>query len=123
MNRLIHVRLLLAIAIATTIGAVELGSLVSPATPAHPGNERSVVADSVVTLPTITVIAPDAIPTLPVVLVRPTPAQLATAQATVAVASASTSAGPPSVSATLPHVRLDMPYYSFGKMLPNVIKD
>ena len=123
MNRLIHARLLLALAIATTIGAVEIGSHIFPTAPTQPGQQQSIIADSVTTLPTITVNAPDLIPTLPVVLVRPTPAQLGSAQTTVAVVSRASAGATPSVSVALPHVRLDMPYYSFGKMLPNVIKD
>lgn len=123
MNRLIHARLLFAIAIATTIGAAELGSRVFPVSPAHSPREQATVMDSLPTLPTITVHAPDAIPTLPVVLVRPTPAQLADANAAVAVTTSASSTASPLVSSALPHVRLDMPYYSFGKMLPNVIKD
>ncbi|MBL0165119.1 MAG: hypothetical protein IPP82_16105 [Xanthomonadales bacterium] len=123
MNRLIHARLLFAIAIATTIGAAEFGSRVFPASPAHSRHEQATVMDSLPTLPTITVHAHDAIPTLPVVLVRPTPAQLADANAAVAVTTSASSTASPLVSAALPHVRLDMPYYSFGKMLPNVIKD
>ncbi len=123
MNRLIHARLLLAIAIATTIGAVEIGSLVFPTSPARSHNEQPIVVASPPTLPTITVHAADAIPTLPVVIVRPNPTQVSASSAVVEVASISKPASPPSVSAALPHVRLDMPYYSFGKMLPNVIKD
>ncbi|MEO7013806.1 MAG: hypothetical protein ABI127_05800 [Dokdonella sp.] len=123
MNRLIHARLLLAIAIALTIGAVEIGSLSSPVASAPTGKTQLIVADSILMLPTITVHAPDSIPTLPVVLVRPTPAQLASTQTMVAGVSTGTFGATPSVSAGLPHVRLDMPYYSFGKMLPNVIKD
>lgn len=123
MNRLIFARLLLAIAITATIGAVEIGSLVSPLAPAQPGNSRSNIAENIPTLPTIAVHAPETIPTLPLVLVRPSMEQLATAPELASLISTSTSGSTPTASAGLPHVRLDMPYYSFGKMLPNVIKD
>lgn len=123
MNRLINARLLLAIAIAISIGAVEIGNFVAPVSAEQSADAPVIESDRLQMLPTIDVRAPDEIQTLPLVLVRPTPAQLAVPPATAAVASTSTSSSPPSVGATLPHVRLDMPYYSFGKMLPNVIKD
>ena len=123
MNRLIHARLLLAVIIAASIGAVEVGSLVAPAVSAQADHPAAIVSAGIPTLPTVIVHAPEAIPTLPVITVRPTPEQLAAASTTDALASTSASMSAPSVSPMQPHVRLDMPYYSFGKMLPNVIKD
>ena len=123
MNRLIHARLLLAVIIASTIGAVEVGSLVAPAALAHAENPSAIVASGIPTLPTVVVHAPEAIPTLPVITVRPTAEQLAAASTNDALASTAAATSAPSTSPMLPHVRLDMPYYSFGKMLPNVIKD
>ena len=124
MNRLIHARLLLAILIASGVGALEVGNLLFPASPLHKVVEGGAIAPEAITLPTIIVHAPAAIPTLPLVIVRPT---LDQRQATPAVeAVVSSPELPPkagSTYSTMPHVRLDMPYYSFGKMLPNVIKD
>ena len=123
MNRLIHARLLLAVTIAVTIGAVEFGSFVAPAISAQADNTPSIADTDMPTLPTVMVHAPEAIPTLPVITVRLTAEQLAAASTNDALASTAAAMSAPSTSPMLPHVRLDMPYYSFGKMLPNVIKD
>lgn len=126
MSRLIHARMILAIAIAVTIGAIELGSLIAPTAPA-PAQQHAIAAtaQAAPTLSTIHVSAPEAIPTLPLVIVRPTVDQtleMDSMQALTLVshrASRSSSSG----SSHVRNVSLDMPYYSFGRMLPNVIKD
>jgi hypothetical protein len=124
MTRLIHARMLLAIAIATTIGVLELGGMIArESAPNAPMQAPLASSDHVTILSTIAVSAPDAIPTLPLVIVRPPAATVSTFEPVVAVASAARHSSALSVSGALPHVRLDMPYYSFGKMLPNVIKD
>ncbi len=126
MSRLIHARLILAIAIAVTIGALELGSLIAP-TALMPAQERASAApaDAVPMLSTIHVFAPEEIPTLPLVIVRPAPDPSYDSGSMQAVAFVSERAPrfSPAGSSHVPHMRLDMPYYSFGKMLPNVIKD
>jgi hypothetical protein len=124
MTRLIHARMLLAIAIATTIGVLEFGSMIVPESPSNATKSPTMTStDHVTILSTITVSAPEAIPTLPLVIVRPPATTVAAFEPVVAVASAARHRSALSVSGALPHVRLDMPYYSFGKMLPNVIKD
>jgi hypothetical protein len=124
MNRLIHARMLLAIAIATTIGVLEFGSMIVPEAPSNAPKSASLASpDHVTILSTISVSAPEAVPTLPLVIVRPPAATISTFEPVVVVAAVARQRSAISVSAALPHVRLDMPYYSFGKMLPNVIKD
>ena len=123
MSRLIHARMLLAIAIAVTIGVLELGSMIAPnmSTPAEQNNALA-INDNIPMLSTISVSAAEEIPMLPLVIVRPLVVQHATYAPVEALASMAQQNTPLS-SSGMPHVRLDMPYYSFGKMLPNVIKD
>jgi hypothetical protein len=125
MTRLIHARMLLAIAIATTIGVLEFGSMIVSESPSNaPQSPTMASTDHVTILPTIAVSAPEAMPTLPLVIVRPPATVVPTFKpVVVVVASAARHSSALSVSGALPHVRLDMPYYSFGKMLPNAIKD
>ena len=123
MSRLIHVRMLLALAIAVTIGALEFGSMIAPKLSAHTVQENVVEASgSIPMLSTIRVFPADEIPTLPLVIVRPINVERADASPAKVLASVVEQTAPASGSG-MPHVRLDMPYYSFGKMLPNVIKD
>lgn len=126
MSRLIHARLLLAIAIAVTIGGLELGSLFASTSqaPIQAQITRTPV-DSITMLATIRVSAPELIPTLPLVIVRPDPDQRfeeQSPQVRALVRQQRSNSRLVDVGTT-PHVHLDMPYYSFGKMLPNVIKD
>ncbi len=123
MSRLIHARMLLAIAIAVTIGGLELGRMIAPnlSTAVEP-QDAMAAPENAQMLSTIHVSAPAQIPTLPLVIVRPIVAQHETSTPMQALASIAQHTAPLSGSG-LPHVRLDMPYYSFGKMLPNVIKD
>lgn len=123
MSRLIHARMLFAIAIAVIIGVLEFSSMLAP----HPSTAaRQEIAfaaiDNTPMLSTISVWAPEQIPTLPLVIVRPLAVQNATYAPVQALDAIAQHSAPLSGSG-MPHVRLDMPYYSFGKMLPNVIKD
>lgn len=126
MNRTIHTRLMLALAIAAIVGSLGLAGtssreLTSPAaTVATVATARP--AEVIPTLPTVMVRASVEIPTLPVVVVRAdAPAQAEPAREFLV---ASTSASVPALGMpALPHVRLDMPYYSFGKLLPRAIKE
>ena len=123
MYRMIHTRLMLALAIAAAVGVLSLAgastgestSPVAAATTARP-------AEVIPTLPTVMVRASVEIPTLPVVIVRAdAPAQVESAREFLV---ASTSASAPALGMpALPHVRLDMPYCSFGKLLPRAIKE
>lgn len=123
MSRLIHARMLLAVAIAVTIGALEIGSMFVPKMSTAAEQKVALASmENIPTLATIRVSATDQIPTLPLVIVRPLVIEDATNAPIQALASITQHTTPLSGSG-LPHVRLDMPYYSFGKMLPNVIKD
>ncbi|MEP6882229.1 MAG: hypothetical protein ABI866_09560 [Dokdonella sp.] len=123
MSRLIHARMFLALAIAVTIGALELGSMKVPKSATATKQQiMPVAADEIPTLSTVRVSAQEQIPMLPLVIVRPLVAQETASVPLQALASIAQHTAPLSGSG-LPHVRLDMPYYSFGKMLPNVIKD
>jgi hypothetical protein len=124
MNHLIRVRLMLALAISATVGALGFShsgtqTLASPvAAEAGPAQ-----AEIIPTLPTIYVRADAEIPTLPLVVVRAdAPAD---GGQEISLAQVSTAGGAPSLGMpdVLPHVRLDMPYYSFGKLLPRTIKE
>jgi hypothetical protein len=77
-------------------------------------------------LPTITVVADIDAPTLmPLVIVRPSDSERRAALAIEVASSVSEAGGGSSdfVSDLLPRARLDMPYYSFGKMIPGASKD
>ena len=122
MNRLIHVRLMLALAIAGVVGVLAAATTEpSRAVAVTPTQSAPALAEEIPTLATITVHANATIPTLPLVIVRPTDHEVPVARASVA----SVSGGSPALDMPdlLPHARLDMPYYSFGKLLPRTIKD
>lgn len=70
-------------------------------------------------LPTVHVSARAPIPVLPTVLVRASQAERAAAQRDESLVAADTRGG----GSDLPHVHLDMPYYSFGKVLPRISKE
>lgn len=123
MYRMIHTRLMLALAIAAAVGVLGLagastGESTSPVAAAATARPAEVIP----MLPTVMVHASVEIPTLPVVIVRAdAPAQAEPASEFLV---ASTSASTPALGMpALPHVRLDMPYYSFGKLLPRAIKE
>jgi hypothetical protein len=114
---------MLALAIAAIVGAVGLtGTRTGKQTPPVATAVAARPAEVIPTLPTVVVRASVEIPTLPVVIVRANaPAQVEPESEFLA---ASTSASTPALGMpALPHVRLDMPYYSFGKLLPRAIKE
>lgn len=124
MNHLIRVRLMLALAISAAVGALgfsHAGSqiLASPVAAVTGATQAEVIP----TLPTVYVRADAEIPTLPLVIVR-ADAPVDAGQE-ISLVQASTSGGAASLGMpdVLPHVRLDMPYYSFGKLLPRAIKE
>jgi hypothetical protein len=126
-NRLIRIRLLVAMAILATVSALAVSatrpvaaSISRSANVAVPTNEPLQV------LPTITVVADIDAPTLmPLVIVRPSDSERRAALAIEVARSVSEAGGGSSdfVSDLLPRARLDMPYYSFGKMIPGASKD
>ena len=123
MYRMIHTRLMLALAIAAVVGALGLAGANTGESASPVANVAAVrPAEVIPTLPTVMVRATVEIPTLPVVIVRAdAPAQVEPASEFLV---ASTSASTPALGIpALPHVRLDMPYYSFGKLLPRAIKE
>ena len=125
MTRPIHVRLILALTLAVSFGTVGLvangtsseNPVLAPVAAAEP-------APAMTLLPTVVVRAPAAeIPTLPTVLVR---ADIDTSDdVPEQVRLVRTSGGGSAIDLpdVLPHVRLDMPYYSFGKLMPRAIKE
>ena len=124
MNRPIHVRLILALTLAVSFSAI--GLVANGQTHAKPKASPVAKIDpaaEIPTLPTVLVQAPAEIPTLPLVVVR------ADVDADSDHRSGSTetlaSSGNPTIHLpdVLPHVRLDMPYYSFGKLIPRAIKE
>lgn len=124
MNRLLRIRFLVALAIVAGFSAIGIGA--SPSTsPVAPIQTASIVTESIPVLPTVVVSAHAPIRVLPLVIVRPTAAERQAAQ-TLDFAIVAAAAGGGTVDAItelLPHARLDMPYYSFGKMMPRASKD
>lgn len=124
MNRMIHVRLMLALAIAGAVGVLAVANADSSRAVAIAQSGRAQVsAEEIPMLGTITVHADAAIPTLPLVIVTPDDHEVPVATTSVAVASVSGGSPALNLPDVLPHARLDMPYYSFGKSLPRTIKD
>lgn len=124
MNRLIHTRLSLALAIAFGIGIAELSSLVARDNGITAAEPTALVASRPAPLLPATVdIDNCAIPLLPLVVVRPTDQDLLDAGTSELIAAASSSAPALSIPDLMPRVRLDMPYYSFGKLMPGATKD
>jgi len=74
-------------------------------------------------LETIHVRAEAPIPTLPTIVVSAKAPELAADEPSPQVASVSEARDSVPGVAALPHARLDMPYYSFGKLMPRVIKE
>lgn len=127
MNRLIRIRLIVALAILTTVSALAV-SATRPVTTSLAANASAptAAAESIPMLPTITVVAEVDHPALlPVVIVRPSDAERQASLALEVAATAVASGGGAGdfVSDLLPRARLDMPYYSFGKMIPGASKD
>ena len=124
MNRLIHTRLSLALAIAFGICIAELSSFVVQ-------EEVSTVSESAALTTNAPAALPDAStgndtcvpPLLPLVVVRPTDQDLMLAETSELLAAISVSTPVISIPDLLPRVRLDMPYYSFGKLMPGATKE
>lgn len=124
MNRQIHTRLSLALAIAFGICIAELSSIVAQ-------DEHSAVAESATLVADAPAEASPAAagkdscapPLLPLVVVKPTDQDLMLAETSELLASISGSSPALSIPDLLPRVRLDMPYYSFGKLMPGATKE
>lgn len=122
MNRIIRLRSLLALAITTVLGIASFAGIHAEqprsAEPLPAGN-----ASSIPMLETIHVRAEAPIPTLPTIVVSAKAPELAVDEPSPQVASVSEARDSVPGVAALPHARLDMPYYSFGKLMPRVIKE
>lgn len=122
MNRIIRLRSLLALAITTVLGIASFAGIHAEqprsAEPLHAGN-----ASSIPMLETIHVRAEAPIPTLPTIVVSAKAPELAVDEPSPQVASVSEARDSVPGVAALPHARLYMPYYSFGKLMPRVIKE
>lgn len=112
------------LAVASTLAGLGIGfHFADNAT--EPGQAKQQVASAEIdpipqTLPTVHVSAQAPIPVLPTVLVRASEAERAAALADAPesrIANTSASGG------SFPHAHLDMPYYSFGKVLPRISKE
>jgi hypothetical protein len=116
--------MIIALAITASVLALGFGSVSAPAdeTDTSPAVAAS---ESIPVLPTVVVNAKAEIPMLPVVVVHPTAAEREEAMAIGPIRQVSLTGGStsPLIEDILPHVRLDMPYYSFGKMVPRAIKE
>ena len=113
MNRSIRFRLF------ATLGTV-LGFLVASANliAAQDGSA------SIPVLPTVVVSAKAEIPVLATVVVTPSPEERDAALGALAAQRALNAGnGPNLMDEILPRARLDMPYYSFGRMMPRTAKD
>ncbi|MGB0135133.1 hypothetical protein [Dokdonella sp.] len=124
MNRLIHTRLGLALAIAFGIGIAELSNFFTQ------GNDFAAVetvamaaGGPVSPMPATVGIENCAIPMLPLIVVRPDHHDLLGAETSELLAAVSGGSPVLSIPNFLPRVRLDMPYYSFGKLMPGATKE
>lgn len=127
MNRLIRIRLFVALAILATVSALAVSATRPVAmSVAHAAPMATPAEAPIQVLPTITVVADVVEPQLlPLVIVRPTDSERRAALALEVATTTSVTGGGSSdfVSELLPRARLDMPYYSFGKMIPGASKD
>ncbi|WP_440221993.1 hypothetical protein ACQQ2N_12955 [Dokdonella sp. MW10] len=115
MDRLIPIRLVVALVLTLGILVATAGSAI--ASPA-------VDEDAIPVLPAVVVSATIAPDELPVVVVVPSAQEIADALAGAQAQQALAHGGEPSlVEEMLPRARLDMPYYSFGRMMPRTTKD
>jgi hypothetical protein len=116
----------LALTLAVALGAIGLVAngtreTVSIGLPAAVASEPDA---EIPMLSTIRVEAFEEIPTLPLVVVRASISEQGEIDsATPSQSMASSSSASIDLPDVLPHVRLDMPYYSFGKLTPRAIKD
>ncbi len=128
MNRAIHVRLFVALAIAGAVSALAFSATHSPEAPLAARTTPAAVdaaSAPMPILPTIVVHANDDVPILPLVIVRPGAEELAAAfelasndRDLPASGSSSDSSG-----GFVPRARIDMPFYSFGALIPGTNKD
>lgn len=122
MNRLIRLRSLLALALASVLGIAGFaGNRVAPSQVASISPAANSTA--IPMLETIHVRAEAPIPTLPTVVVSAVAPEVSEEEQPLQLASASHTRNSGTTVADLPHARLDMPYYSFGKLVPRVIKE
>ena len=120
MNRLIRIRLFVALAVVAATSALAFSATrpVAPVMVSAPAPLETIL------LPTVVVNAPARHEVLPLVIVRPSAAELQAALALDVAQHASVSGGGSDlVGDLLPRARLDMPYYSFGKLMPKASKD
>jgi hypothetical protein len=130
-SHLINLRFAIALAVVGGFAALAVGTTHVMSSAIEPDASISatpspVIAEEIPTLPTIVVTADIEYPVLPVVVVTPSDEdRLAASDSKHQVAASGESRGSssPLMHEILPHVRLDMPYYSFGKMMPRAIKD
>ncbi|MEZ5461533.1 hypothetical protein [Dokdonella sp.] len=120
MNRLIHTRLGLALAIAFGICIAELSNIVAQ-DDAFAGAETAALVG--ITPPAASVSDSCAPPMLPLIVVKPSYEDLLDAESAELLSAISSSAPALSIPDLLPRVRLDMPYYSFGKLMPGATKE
>jgi hypothetical protein len=107
---------------ATALGVGYIAGKSAPTRPDTVAISAATPADAIPTLPTIRVSASAPIPVLPEITVRASVAERIAAAAPTddaAIVIADIRGG----GASLPHVHLDMPYYSFGKVLPRISKE
>lgn len=124
MNRLIRFRLYVALAIVGMVSALAISATRPLETAPLVQAERIQAPTAIPVLPTIVVYASDDIPELPLVVVRPSAEELAAAsEYPLAVSDHEGGSSQGFVGEMLPRARLDMPYYSFGKLIPSVSKD
>lgn len=118
----------LCILTIATFGLISGKASVSPATrTAGIGHLQATTrsVDVLPMLPVVKVVAQAPIPELPRVIVRASTAERMAAEEhkrdddSVIIANSSSGDG----NDSLPHVNLDMPYYSFGKVLPRISKE
>ncbi len=128
MNRLIRVRLFFAVALVAIVSALAL-SATRPVDAGGAGHAATAAPapEALPMLPTIVVVAdldPARVELLPLVTVRPSANELRAARALDAVQVATSGGGGSDFAAGfLPKARLDMPYYSFGTLIPSASKD
>ncbi|HNR92550.1 MAG TPA: hypothetical protein PKO41_09005 [Dokdonella sp.] len=123
MNRIIHFRLLVALAITASISAFAWSATRPQASAIAASAPFETAPEAIPVLPTIVVNANDDVPVLPLVIVRPSAEERAMALELAAAADDSHGGGAGIVGELLPRARLDVPYYSFGKLIPGTSKD
>ncbi len=120
MDRLIPIRLVVALVLTLGILAATAGSAIASPAIASPAVDE----DAIPVLPAVVVSATIAPDELPVVVVVPSAQEIADALAGAQAQQALAQGGEPSIiEELLPRARLDMPYYSFGRMMPRTTKD